>query len=145
MAAATQAGTGTGRLTVELRSPDGLIWSGAADSVILPASEGSMGVLPRHAAFASGLVPGLTRIRAAGGEVAFITGAGFVEIAADQVMLLVDFAEDPRRVDVKRAQAARDRAVARLREPSETVDFARAEAALQRALVRLRHAARPEA
>jgi F-type H+-transporting ATPase subunit epsilon len=133
-----------GRLWVEIRSPDGVLFAGWADSVIAPAAKGSMGILPRHAALMSSLVVGLTKVRASTGtEVRLITGAGFLEVGANRVLLLVDFADDPAKVDVKRAEAARDRAQERLRTPGEQIDQARAEAALQRALMRLRHAATP--
>jgi F-type H+-transporting ATPase subunit epsilon len=135
-----------GRLWVEIRSPDGVLFAGWADSVVVPGALGSMGILPRHAALMSSLVTGLTKVRASGGrEVRFITGAGFLEIARNRVLLLVDFADDPAKVDVKRAGEARDRALKRLRTASEDVDQARAEAALDRATMRLRFAGEPRA
>jgi len=133
-----------GRLWVEVRSPDGVLFAGWADSVIVPGALGSMGVLPRHAALMSSLLVGLTKVRASGGrEVRLITGTGFVEVARNRVLLLVDFADDPAKVDVKRATEARDRALNRLHTPSEDVDEARAEAALDRAMMRLRYAGEP--
>ncbi|MGQ0554256.1 MAG: ATP synthase F1 subunit epsilon [Planctomycetota bacterium] len=143
---ATAAGTAHGErvLQVEIRSPDGLIWSGAASTVVVPATQGSMGVLPRHAALMSSLEPGLTVVTEPGGsERRYVTGAGFVEIADDRVLLLVDFADDPARIDVKRAQSSRERAEKRLRSAAEEVDRVRAEAALARSLQRLRFAGQP--
>ncbi|HTE05329.1 MAG TPA: ATP synthase F1 subunit epsilon [Planctomycetota bacterium] len=141
---ATQDLFHAGRLWVEVRSPDGVLFAGWADSVVVPGALGSMGILPRHAALMSSLVVGLTKVRASGGrEIRLVTGAGFLEIARNRVLLLVDFADDPARVDRKRAAEARDRAQQRLRTPAENVDLARAEAALDRALMRLRFAGEP--
>ena len=127
-------------IAVEIRSPDGAIWSGSAKSLQVPESLGLMGIMPRHAALLATLVAGLTTIHAADGRtVKIITGDGFLEIASNRVLMLVDFGEDPAKVDVKRATEARDRALSRLRKPSEEVDLARAEAALRRALARLRY------
>jgi F-type H+-transporting ATPase subunit epsilon len=132
------------RLAVEIRSPDGPIWSGWAASVVVPGSKGSMGILPRHAPLMSSLDVGLTRVREPGGaEHRFVTGSGFVEVHRNRVLVLVDFGDRPERVDVRRAQGSRDRARTRLRTPQENVDRARAEAALQRALMRLRFAGEP--
>lgn len=129
------------RIGVEIRSPDGAIWSGWASSLRVPESLGLMGILPGHAPLVASLDVGLTTIREeGGGEVRLITGAGFLEIDKNRVLMLVDFGEDPAKVDVARARAARERAIARLRSTDETVDIIRAEAALQRALVRLRFA-----
>ncbi|MCB9899196.1 MAG: ATP synthase F1 subunit epsilon [Planctomycetes bacterium] len=132
-------------LYVEMRSPDGPIWSGEAKYVAVPGSKGAFGVLPRHAPLMSSLELGLTRIRPADGvpDMKFVTGGGFVEIFQNHVLLLVDFADPTESIDVARATEAKKRAEARLRSHDETVDVARAEAALQRALMRLRYAGAP--
>ena len=128
-------------IAVEIRSPDGPIWTGRATSLQVPESLGLMGIMPRHAALLATLVAGLTTIKAHDGSVVrIITGDGFLEIAKNRVLMLVDFGEDPAKVDVARAKEARDRALSRLRSPAEDVDLIRAEAALRRALVRLRFA-----
>ena len=140
-AEAGHAGATHRALTVEIRSPDGPIWTGTAKSLRVPETLGNMGILPRHAALIGTLEAGLTTIRLTdGSERRLITGDGFLEIANDRVLMLVDFGEDPAKVDVARAREARDRALARLRSPKEDVDLARAEAALRRALARLQHA-----
>ena len=127
------------RLAVEIRSPDGPIWSGWGASVVVPGTPGSMGILPRHAPLMSSLEVGLTRVREPdGAEQRFITGSGFVEIHRNRVLVLVDFGDLPDRIDVERAREAHDRAKTRLRTRQQTIDRARAEAALRRALMRLR-------
>ena len=131
-------------LQVEIRSPEGKIWSGAARTAVVPGTKGSMGFLPRHAPLTSSLEVGLTRVTDEGGkEHRFVTGTGLVEVLDDRVEILVGFAERPEQIDVKRAQEAHDRAKARLRTRGEDIDYARAEAALQRALQRLRFAGQP--
>jgi F-type H+-transporting ATPase subunit epsilon len=131
-------------LQVELRSPEGLAWQGQARTVVVPATKGSMGILPRHAPLTSSLEVGLTRVKEEGGkEHRFVTGQGIVEVVDDKVQILVGFAERPEQIDVKRAQEAHDRAKARLRSHDETVDMARAEVALARAIQRLRYAGEP--
>jgi F-type H+-transporting ATPase subunit epsilon len=126
-------------LFVELRTPEGSIYTGGASSVLVPGAKGAMGVLPRHAPLLSSLEVGFCRIRdPLGKEWAFVTALGFVEIQNNEVLILVDSAEIVDEIDVSRAEAAKERAKVRLRTPSEEVDAARAEAALQRALIRLR-------
>jgi F-type H+-transporting ATPase subunit epsilon len=138
--AAAAHSAGRTSLSVEIRSPDGPIWTGTAKSLRVPESLGLMGILPRHAPLIGTLEAGLTTIRLPdGSERRLITGDGFLEIAAGHVLMLVDFGEDPAKVDVARARESRDRALSRLRSPKEDVDLARAEAALRRALARLRY------
>ncbi len=132
------------RLWIEMRSPDGPIFSGWARAVTVPATKGSMGILPRHAALMSSLEVGLSRITDIDGKQhRYVTGGGFVEVAANKVLLLVDFGDRTDKIDVKRAREAHDRATARLRTRSEDVDYVRAQAALQRAIQRLRFAGEP--
>jgi F-type H+-transporting ATPase subunit epsilon len=127
-------------LAVEIRSPDGPLWVGTAKSLKVPESLGLMGILPGHAPLIATLESGLTTIRLPdGGEFRLITGDGFLEITRGRVLMLVDFGEDPAKVDLARARESRDRALSRLRAPKEDVDLARAEAALRRALARLRY------
>jgi len=138
--AGAEHSAGRTSLSVEIRSPDGPLWTGTAASLRVPESLGLMGILPRHAPLIGTLEAGLTTIRLPdGGERRLITGDGFLEIAAGHVLMLVDFGEDPAKVDLARAREARDRALSRLRTPKEDVDLARAEAALRRALARLRY------
>ena len=35
-------------LQVEIRSPDGMVWSGTARTIVVPGSKGSMGILQRY-------------------------------------------------------------------------------------------------
>ena len=131
-------------LQVEIRSPEGMVWSGAARTVVVPGTKGSMGILPRHAPLTSSLEVGLTRVTdETGKQHRFVTGTGLVEVLDDRVEILVGFAERPEQIDVQRAQEAHERAKARLRSRDETVDMVRAEAALARAIARLRLAGQP--
>lgn len=127
-------------LHVELRSPDGAVFTGDARSVLLPGSKGSFGVLPRHAPLISSLDVGYTRVRTAAGDHEFVTGLGFCEVQDDKVLVLVDSAEYVGRIDIPRAEAAAERARERLRQGGPEVDRARAEASLARASMRIKHA-----
>lgn len=131
-------------LWVDMRTPDGPVFCGLAKKITVPGAAGSFGVLPRHAPLMSSLEVGLTRITGLDGTVHhLVTGEGFVEVYNNIVLMLVDFGDDTAGIDVERAQAARDRALARLRSREENVDQVRAEVSLQRALMRLRFAGQP--
>ena len=81
-------------LWVEIRSPDGMIWSGTSKSVTLPGTLGSMGILPRHAPLVSSLEVGVTRLGEAkaaegsegDGTVELVTGLGLVEVYQNQLL-----------------------------------------------------------
>jgi F-type H+-transporting ATPase subunit epsilon len=132
------------KLWVEMRTPDGSVFSGNARTVRVPGAKGFFGVLPGHAPIMSSLDVGYTYIRdPVGVEWEFVTGAGFVEVQSNQVLMLVDFAESTEQIDVERAENALARAKRRLRAAADAdIDAARAEAAMQRAATRLRYARR---
>jgi F-type H+-transporting ATPase subunit epsilon len=70
---------------------------------------------------------------------------GYIEVRGDKAIVLAETAERAEEIDAARAERARERAEARLKEwagGAETIDFARADAALRRALTRLQVAAR---
>jgi len=65
-------------------------------------------------------------------------GGGFAEVNHDRVVVMADTAERADEIDVARAQRARDRAEARLKELSmDDETYRKAYAELQRALVRM--------
>lgn len=113
---------------------------GQAESVVLPAHGGSMGVLPRHAPFMVMLSPGEVRVTAPGGETReFAVGGGFAEVRPDAVSVFAESAELPDEIDAERARQALERAKARVQAPGlDPLTLAQAEAAMKRAQVRLR-------
>lgn len=124
---------------LDIVTPEKRVYSGAVQRFQGPGTEGSFGVLARHA-------PLLTSVKT--GQIAFLdekgkarrmaTSGGFVEVGNNQVTVLAETAEFAEEIDVARAQAARSRAQERLEKQEEGVDVARTQAALARALNRLR-------
>jgi F-type H+-transporting ATPase subunit epsilon len=63
---------------------------------------------------------------------------GYAEVLNNQVTILAAAAEAAIEIDVIRARAARERAERRIAEVRDKLEFARAQAALQRAIARLK-------
>jgi len=116
-----------------------MIFEGDADTVVLPGTEGEMGILPNHAPLLSTLDFGVIRVRYQGTEEAFTVAGGVVEVQPDIVTVLADRAENVREIDLTRAEAARERAEKYLAEgpPPDSDAFLRMEAALRRSRLRL--------
>ena len=127
-------------LKLEVVTPEKQVFSDEVQSIIVPAAEGYLGVLPNHAPLISGLKPGIIKYRQEGQTRLLAISGGFMEVSSNKVTILADTAERPEQVDVERAKAARERAEKRLKERPPGLDVARAEFALQRALARLRAA-----
>ncbi|GAB4570173.1 MAG: F0F1 ATP synthase subunit epsilon [Anaerolineae bacterium] len=81
-----------------------------ADMVILPGSEGVLGVLPRHTPVLTTLDIGELRVRVGAQEHVLAVYGGIVEIRPDKVMVLADMAEPAEEIDLETAEAARRRA-----------------------------------
>jgi F-type H+-transporting ATPase subunit epsilon len=127
------------RLTLELVTPERPAFSGQGDSVVLPAWEGEMGVLPGHAPFLVQLKPGEVRFKADGDVKSFAVSGGFAEICGDKVSLFAETAEMAESIDAERARQAFERAKAELQNRNlDSMTLAQAEAAMRRAEVRLK-------
>jgi len=130
-------------IRIEIVTPEKLAYSDEVDAVILPGSEGELGVLPHHAPLISLLGAGELRVRKGGLEESFAIVGGFVQVLPDKVVVMAETADLAAEIDLERAQEAR-RAAERALEAGlvEPVDLAQARAALQAALVRIRVAER---
>ena len=122
---------------LEIVTPERRMVSEVADEVVLPGSEGSLGVLPGHTPLLTTLGIGELTYRRGGDRRYLAIAWGFVEVLPDRVSVLAEIAERAEGIDRERAAAARDRALQRLRERTAETDFKRAQVALQKALIRL--------
>lgn len=111
-------------------------------SIMVPGSEGYLGVLAHHAPLITAIVPGMLTVRnASGQERQFAISGGFLEVSNNRAIILADAMEGLDEIDVARAKRAEDRARKRLTE-SEGWDVARAQECLARAQNRQRLARR---
>ena len=122
---------------LEVVTPDKRVVSEVVDEVVLPGSQGSLGVRPGHTPLLTTLGIGELVYRR-GAETKYVAIAwGFAEVLPERVSVLAEVAEKAEGVDRERAARARDRALKRLRERSQDTDFARAQVALQKAIIRI--------
>jgi F-type H+-transporting ATPase subunit epsilon len=125
-------------LQVDIVTPERTVYSEDADFVVVPGTEGSLGILPQHSPLVSGLNIGILKVIKDGKETKMVVTGGFLEVNHDKVVVLATAAETPDEIDVNRARAALERAQGRLANRTHDIDVARAELALRRALVRLK-------
>lgn len=126
-------------LTVEVITGERSLFSeSGVDMVSAPGAEGTLGILPNHAALISTLDAGELVIRKGGSEDRMVVFGGFIEVLFNKVLVLADSAERIDEIDIDRAEKARERAAESLRNRKELTDIAAEEAALKRAAVRLR-------
>jgi F-type H+-transporting ATPase subunit epsilon len=124
-------------IQLEVVTPEARLVSEVVDEVVLPGTEGSLGVLPGHAPLLTGLGIGEVQYRRGATRRFLAVAWGFAEVLPDRVSILAEVAERAEAIDRERAGRARDRALGRLRERRPDTDFMRAQVALQKALIRL--------
>jgi len=123
---------------VDIVSAEGEMFSGPATSVFAPASQGDLGIYPRHAPLLSLLKPGLVRVQTPSGEEHFFyVGGGAVEVQPHKVTLLADTAIRAKDIDEAAAVAAKQRAEEALRDRSGVISQAEALGELSRAAAQL--------
>lgn len=127
-------------LKLEIVTPDKLTYVGEVDSVVIPASEGEMGILPMH-------IPLMTQIKA--GELVIskgpkkeylAVGEGFVSVTPESVNVLTDMAIHWEHIDEGAAEAAVKRAQEALAGKHElgSEEAAAVQASLAKSLAQLR-------
>lgn len=118
---------------------DKIFYEGRCEKLILPTPDGEFGVLAHHENMVVAVEIGELKLKPEGGE--WITAAvskGFAEIINNRVAILVNAAERPEDIDVKRAQEAKERAEERMRQKQSIQEYHLSQASLARAMARLK-------
>ena len=124
-------------LKLEIVTPEGTTYSEDVEMVTLPGVTGQMGVYPQHTPLMTQMIPGEIIVRKDGRDVFIASGEGLIEVSADRVSVLTDLAIAADRIDEAKAEEARRRAEARLREKLSDEEVASVNAALARSLAQL--------
>jgi F-type H+-transporting ATPase subunit epsilon len=125
-------------LKLEIITPEGTVYSDDVEMVTLPGIVGEMGVLPQHVPVMTQMVPGEITVHKNGRDTFIATGEGLIEVEARRVSVLTDLAIAADRIDEAKAEEARRRAEARLREKLSDEEVASVNASLARSLAQLR-------
>lgn len=120
-------------------SPERVLYEEEVQGIVVPGSEGYLGVLSNHAPLISSLVPGKITITESDEKqrIAAVSG-GFIEVSDNVATILAETVEFVEEIDLDRAKTAYQRAKERLGLKESTIDMQRAQAALRRAENRLK-------
>ena len=126
-------------IQLDIVSAEGEIFSGRARLVIVPASEGEIGITPRHAPLLTMLRPGEVRVQSADGqEQSFYVGGGALEVQPNRITVLADTAARAHDLDEAAALAAQQRAQDAIASRTDRISYAEAQAELARAVAQLK-------
>ena len=101
---------------LSLVTPEGPVFEGEAEMLIVPGASGEIGVLARHAPLVAMLNAGEIRVKSDGGWQAFAAGPGYFKVQQDRALVLVDDAVRAEDIDVEEARREAEEARALLEE-----------------------------
>ena len=130
-------------LKLEVVTPTGRVYSQDVDMVTLPGREGEMGILPMHVPLITLLGDGEIIAKRGPQEDRLLVTGGCAEITQDHVNILTVFATDEKAIDMGKAEEARKRAEARLKEKLSPEETALVQASLAHSLAQLKIKRKP--
>jgi len=125
-------------LKLEIITPDRIAFSEDVNMVTMPAIDGQIGVLPHHVPLLTQIVPGEVLVRKDGGERFLAVGEGLILVTGSSVSIVTDMAVAADSIDEAKAEEARQRAAARLRDKISDEEVASVNASLARSLAQLK-------
>ena len=113
-------------------------FDGDVDRIVVRTTQGDVGILPNHVPYVAALgIGGLTIVQNGERRVAAVSG-GFVDVSADQTVVLARTCEWADEIDVARAREAAERAKAVLQRKESDREMDIAQAKLKKATNRIR-------
>ncbi len=123
-------------------TPEKVCYEAEVQSLVVPGTEGYLGILSNHAPLITALLPGRIEFADAENNVHLMAvSGGFLEVSRNRATILADAAERASEIDIQRAQAAFDREKQRVISAGKgetDIDLPSARAAFERAANRLR-------
>jgi len=136
------AGESSGKILLEVVTPDHRLLSKEVDYVSAPGSEGDFGVLPGHCHFLTTLRIGELQYRV-GEQIDYMSVLwGFAEVTPTKVTILAEIAEKAEDINVERAEAAVRKAEERLERGGLPSEVEEARVSLEKARLRQKIAGR---
>jgi F-type H+-transporting ATPase subunit epsilon len=127
---------------LEIIAADGQFYSGKCDNLVIPAIDGSYGVMVGHAPTVTAIESGEIKFRHDGEWTSVIVGDGFAEIKPENTIILVETAERPEDVDIVRATEEQQHAQEMLRQKQSIEEYYRLQAIIKRATTELKFASK---
>ena len=124
---------------LEIVTPDGLLFDGEAQKIIVRTTEGDVGIMARHSDYVASLAIGMARIFTDNGERCGACSGGMITVLGGVVRVIASTFEWSEDIDVARAERAREKAETRLEKAKRSdFEYKLAEIKLKKSLARLR-------
>ena len=127
-------------MNLKIITHERIVFDNEVDELVVQTTSGQIGVLKDHIPITTPLEIGVTKAKIGEKFKYFATMGGVFQFKDNNAVILTDVCEDGSDIDIARANAAKERAEARLAEQKAELDTQRSRAALARALARLQAA-----
>lgn len=124
--------------SLEIVTPDGLMFGGMVESLLVRTDDGDVEILAGHADFLAGLGIGRARLIVNGQKRYASVAGGFISVRRGEVKLVATTLEFAENIDRERALRAKERSEAALDASTDARDINLARAKLARALNRIK-------
>lgn len=125
-------------LRLSILTLDRTLYDGEIKEIKTISTAGGLEILKKHTPLITTLKPSITTFKDINGkEYKLFLSSGALKIQDNAVRILCESGEWPDEIDIRRAEASKNRAEGRLKEDTG-VDVKRAEIALTKALLRLK-------
>ena len=125
------------KFEIEIVTPEGLAFSGEAESIILRTDTGDVQIMAGHTDYIAALDTGKITLKVDGTDRFASASGGFVSVKGGKVKVVVTSLEFADQIDGERAENARSRAEERLRNAKTDAEIEIAKAKLKRAITRI--------
>lgn len=128
--------------TLSIVTPERRYFEGEVRTLVVPGTEGYLGILSNHAPLITALQNGYVEMRDDKDQLQIMAvSGGFLEVSENRATILADTVESSDEIDIERAEKALDRARKALKDFATgggEVDLQAARASLERAQNRVR-------
>lgn len=124
--------------TLDIITPDGIIYKDDVEEVMLPTPTGQITILPHHIPLFAKLTEGEVIIKKNGKERLIAVLGGVVEVGNNAVSILSDYAVSADTVVLAKAAAAKERAEQALKNKQGSQDYALLDRDLKRSILDLK-------
>ncbi len=129
-------------LTIEIVTPEKLIYKDEVNEVIVPTVQGEIAILPQHINLLSQINPGELIVKKGSVQQHIAITGGFLQIEDNKVSILADHAIKAQDIEVAQAQEAKKRAERLMQEKTTDNELRIAEAEMLKAILELKVATR---
>ena len=114
---------GENNIHIEIVAPTGIIFQGEVDSISLPTFQGTITVLPHHAALFTKLSEGEVEIREGSKNINIVISGGFLEVKNNSAHVLADYAVRAESIEMAKAEEKKRLAEDKLKQKLSNEDF----------------------